>query len=68
VVSGNPGEALSFGEAALAAHEKLLGQAHPWTKNSASITADALDALGRADEAAALRARYGLERNVPPST
>jgi hypothetical protein len=27
---------------------------------SARVTADALDALGRADEAAAVRARYGL--------
>jgi hypothetical protein len=65
--SGNPGEALSLSEAALAAHEKVLGQDHPWTKGSASVTADALDALGRADEAAALRASYGLERKVPPS-
>jgi hypothetical protein len=32
------------------------------TKDSARITADALDALGRADEAAALRARYGVAR------
>jgi tetratricopeptide (TPR) repeat protein len=65
--SGNPGEALSFGGAALAADEKLLGQDHPGTKCSARVTADALDALGRADEAAALRARYGLERKAPPS-
>jgi hypothetical protein len=33
---------------------------HPWTKDSARVTAEALAALGRADEAAALRARYGL--------
>ena len=67
LASGNPDEALTFGEAALAAHEKLLGQDHPSTKGSASVTADALDALGRADEAAALRARYGLESKAPPS-
>jgi tetratricopeptide (TPR) repeat protein len=67
LTSGKPGEALAFGETALAAHEKMLGQDHPWTKDSASVTADALDALGRADEAAVLRARYGLERKAPPS-
>jgi len=29
------------------------------------VTADALDALGRADEAKALRARYGIEAKPP---
>jgi hypothetical protein len=38
-----------------------LGPQHPWTKDSARVTADALDALGRADEAKALRVRYGVE-------
>jgi hypothetical protein len=38
----------------------LLVQTTPWTKDSACVTADALSALGRADEAATLRARYGL--------
>lgn len=36
---------------------------HAWTKDSARVTADALDALGRNDEAKALRERYGL---TPP--
>jgi hypothetical protein len=54
-------EALRFGEAALATHERINGPAHPWTKDSARVTADALDVLGRADEAAALRERYGLK-------
>jgi hypothetical protein len=58
---------LIFCEAALDAHEKTLGQDHPWTKDSASVSADALAALSRTDEAAALRARFGLERNAPPS-
>jgi hypothetical protein len=44
----------------LAAQNKVLGVDHPSTKNSARTTADALDALGRADDAAALRVRYGL--------
>jgi tetratricopeptide (TPR) repeat protein len=55
-----PSEALLLSEAALAAHEKVLGTDHPWTKDSAAVAAAALDALGRAGEAAALRARYGL--------
>ncbi len=66
LASGNPGEAVSLAEAALAAHEKVLGEDHPWAKNSASVTAVALDALGRADEAAALRIRYGLEKDTRP--
>jgi hypothetical protein len=52
--------ALSLGKAALAGDEKILGPDHPWTKNSARVTADALDALGRGEEAAALRAKFGL--------
>jgi tetratricopeptide (TPR) repeat protein len=54
-------DALSFGEIALAAHDKALGSQNGWTKDSARVTADALDALGRAEEAKALRAQYGVE-------
>jgi hypothetical protein len=50
-------EALPLAQTALATHETAN---HPSTKDSARVTADALAALGRADEAAALRARYGL--------
>jgi hypothetical protein len=57
-VNRNP---LVFGEAALAAHDKALGRDHPWTKDSARVTGAALEALGRAAEAAALRARFGIE-------
>jgi len=57
----NASEALAFGEAALSAHDKALGSHHPWTKDSAGVTADALDVLGRGGEAAALRARYAIE-------
>jgi hypothetical protein len=32
----------------------------PWTKDSARVTADALVALNRGKEAAALRERFGL--------
>jgi len=60
VASDRAGEALPHAEAALAAHDKALGLNHPWTKDSAGVTADALDALGRGAEAEALRARYGL--------
>ena len=54
-------EALRVGETALAVHERVNGPNHPWTKNSARVTADALDALGRAEEGTALRGRYGIE-------
>jgi tetratricopeptide (TPR) repeat protein len=50
-------------ERALAIREKALGPEHPYTKDTACVTAEALDALGRADQAAALRARYGVERD-----
>jgi tetratricopeptide (TPR) repeat protein len=63
LAEGNPVQALAFGEAALHAHDKTLGPHHPWTKDSACVTADALAALGRDTEAAALRARYGIERD-----
>jgi hypothetical protein len=48
-------EALQRGRAALAAHEGVNRSNHPWTKDSVRVTADALDALGRCAEAAALR-------------
>jgi tetratricopeptide (TPR) repeat protein/transcriptional regulator with XRE-family HTH domain len=61
VSTGNFSEALRLSQIALAAHENALGPSHSWTKDSARVTADALDALTRADEAASLRARYGLD-------
>ena len=36
------------------------------TKDSARVTADALDALGRAEEAKALREKYRLTEAVKP--
>jgi len=59
--TGRATEALSLGQAALAAHEMASGPNHPWTKDSARVTADALDAQGNTDEAAELRARYGID-------
>jgi tetratricopeptide (TPR) repeat protein len=60
LVSRQPTEALTLGKTALTAHDKVLGCDHPWTKDSARVTADALDALGRTEEAKTLRERYGL--------
>jgi hypothetical protein len=63
LITSHPTEALALGETALAAHDKVLGRDHPYTEESARVTVDALDALGRKKEAARLRKRYGL----PPS-
>ena len=57
---GRPAEALTHAEAALAVHTASNGPNHPWTKESAAVAVVVLDALGRVDEAAALRARFGL--------
>jgi hypothetical protein len=64
----SPTEALVLGEAALTAHDKLLGRDHALTKDSAHTTADALDALGRTEEAKALRERYGLAEPENPKS
>jgi uncharacterized protein HemY len=56
-----PTDALRLAEAALDANDKVLGREHPSTKSAGRVTADALDALGRSEEAAALRKRYGIE-------
>jgi class 3 adenylate cyclase/tetratricopeptide (TPR) repeat protein len=66
LATGSAAEALTLGETALAAHEKILGKNYHWTRDSAGTAADALAALGRADEAAALRERYNLDRAAPP--
>ena len=50
-------KALAFGEAAFATHQAASGSSHPRTKDSARVTADA---LGRTEDAKALRERYGL--------
>jgi tetratricopeptide (TPR) repeat protein len=55
--TGHAAAALHLAQAALATLEAASGPNHPWTKESAHVTADALAALGRAEEAAALRER-----------
>jgi hypothetical protein len=61
---GQPADALALCEVALTSHDEVLGRHHDWTKNSARVTADALEALGRIDEAKSLREEYGL---TPPT-
>ena len=53
-------------ERALAIFEKALGPDHAQTKDSARVTADALDALGRIEEGKALRERYGVASSDEP--
>jgi hypothetical protein len=60
--SGFPRQAYTVGNAALVAHAKALGKKHDWTIASARITATALETLGRAKEARALRKRYGIRK------
>ena len=62
---GDPSEALAMSSSALSGLERRLGGDHEWTKFSAEVKAAALDALGRADEAAAVRARYGIKGAQP---
>lgn len=50
----------------VAIREKALGAEHPNTKTCAAGAAKVLDALGRADEAAALHARFGLPQEPKP--
>jgi tetratricopeptide (TPR) repeat protein len=60
LMTERPEEASRLGHAALTTHERVNSPDHPWTKDSARVTADALDALGRTDEGKALREKYGL--------
>jgi hypothetical protein len=58
--TGRAAEALTFAQSALATHEAACGPNDVRTKDSARVTANALDAIGRFDEAKALREKYGL--------
>ncbi len=60
LMTDRPAEALQLARAALAAHERANGPNHHWTRDSAGVTADALAALGLAEEAKALRKKYSL--------
>jgi tetratricopeptide (TPR) repeat protein len=53
-------------ETALAAHDKVRGRDHSRTEDSARVTADALDALGRTEEAKEVRDRYGVTSSDEP--
>jgi tetratricopeptide (TPR) repeat protein len=58
---GDPAAARPYCERALAIYEKTLGPAHPWTKAAAQNTVVLLEALKCANEAQALREKFGLE-------
>jgi hypothetical protein len=60
LATGHASTGLGLGQAALAIHNKVLGPKHSWTKDTARVTADALTALGRDEEATALRERLGF--------
>jgi tetratricopeptide (TPR) repeat protein len=52
--------AMAFAKAALVAHDKMFGPNHLRTRESAGVTADALDRSGYVEEAVALREKYGI--------
>jgi tetratricopeptide (TPR) repeat protein len=60
VASDCPAEAVALSQVALAAHESALGPDHPWTHDSANTSAQALDLLGRSDDATKLRKQYAV--------
>jgi tetratricopeptide (TPR) repeat protein len=64
--TGRPADALAFAETALAIHAASCGPSHIWTCDAARVTADALDALGRREEAKVVRERYGLAEAAKP--
>src|SRR5262249_58660300 len=68
LLDGAPAEALKLAETALAEHDKVLGPDHASTQDSAFVTADALDALGRTEEAKGLRERYGGTKADDPKS
>jgi tetratricopeptide (TPR) repeat protein len=63
--TGRTAEGLTMAQSALATHEAASTN-YRWTKDSARVTADALDALGHAEDAKALRERYGISRTEDP--
>src|SRR5262249_22436136 len=65
---GQPTDAFTLGQTALDEHDEVLGRNHALTKDSARVTADALYALGRAEEAKALRERYGVTSADEPKS
>ena len=63
LATGQPAEALAVGEEALSFHERVLGADHIWSRDSAVVTAEILDVLGRTGHAAELRERYRINGN-----
>ena len=64
LATGKPIEALAVGGEAVSFHEKILGIDHVWSRDSAIVAADILDALGRVREGAELRDRYRIDANM----
>jgi hypothetical protein len=60
LAAGAAEEALPLAQAALAAQQRALGREHQWTADTARTKTDILEALGRREEAAALRSEFGL--------
>jgi len=58
--TGQPRQAHALAGAALVVHAASNGANHAWTRDSARITADALDVIGDHAEASAIRQRYGI--------
>ncbi len=66
VMIDRPGQALALVEPALTRLEQSLGVDHVLTQDSARVAAEALDALGRYEEARDVRARRsGAQRSEP---
>jgi hypothetical protein len=65
---GSPNEAYDLAQHTLSNQDRMLGPNHPRTQYSASITAEALDTLGRTKEASALREKYGLTPEAPSAS
>ena len=59
--TGRATEATRLAQTALETHEATSGPNYPWTKDSARVVADALEALNRSEEAVGLRFHYGIE-------
>jgi hypothetical protein len=66
LVCGQAEKASALAQKARDNLEKRLGSRHPLTKDSARVTADALDPLGRSEEAKALREKYGVTEPEKP--
>jgi len=58
LAAGSAAEALELAQSALEAHQRVLGSEHRWTADTAQTTADILNALGRDEEAGALRSAF----------